>query len=84
MRRTVHCGLHERHGDPRQPFQRWRIAEKIVHDMDKPKPEVVMSTCLVLETSKSTNSRTLGLSADLAWFFGKGLQFPIGVHRRRC
>ena len=50
------------------------IAEKIVHDMDKPKPEVVVDV-LVLETSKSTK-RTLGLAPTSPG--GKGLQFPIG------
>lgn len=50
------------------------IAEKIVHDMDKPKPEVVVDV-LVLETSKS-NRRVLGLAPTSTG--GKGLQFPIG------
>ena len=50
------------------------IAEKIVHDMDKPKPEVVVDV-LVLETSTSTK-RTLGLAPTSPG--GKGLQFPIG------
>lgn len=50
------------------------IAEKIVHDMDKPKPEVIVDV-LVLETSKSTK-RTLGLVPTSSG--GKGFQFPIG------
>lgn len=50
------------------------IAEKIVHDMDKPKPEVVVDV-LVLETSKSSK-RVLGLAPTSPG--GKGLQFPIG------
>ena len=50
------------------------IAEKIVHDMDKPKPEVVVDV-LVLETSKSAK-RTLGLTPTSSG--GKGFQFPIG------
>ena len=50
------------------------IAEKIVHDMDKPKPEVIVDV-LVLETSKSTK-RTLGLVPTSGG--GKGFQFPIG------
>ena len=50
------------------------IAEKIVHDMDKPKPEVIVDV-LVLETSKSAK-RTLGLTPASAG--GKGFQFPIG------
>lgn len=49
------------------------IAEKIVHDMDKPKPEVIVDV-LVLETSKSTE-RTLGLAPTSRG--GKGFQFPI-------
>lgn len=49
------------------------IAEKIVHDMDKPRPEVVIDV-LVLETSKS-NTRKLGLTPLSSG--GKGLQFPI-------
>lgn len=36
------------------------IAEKIVHDMDKPRPEVIVDV-LVMETSRS-NERTLGLT----------------------
>ena len=50
------------------------IAEKIVHDMDKPKPEVIVDV-LVLETSKSAK-RTLGLTPTSSG--GKGFQFPIG------
>lgn len=50
------------------------IAEKIVHDMDKPRPEVIVDV-LVLETSKSTE-RTLGLVPTSGG--GKGFQFPIG------
>ena len=50
------------------------IAEKIVHDMDKPKPEVIVDV-LVLETSKSTK-RTLGLSPTSGG--KKGFQLPIG------
>lgn len=50
------------------------IAEKIVHDMDKPRPEVIVDV-LVLETSKSTE-RTLGLVPTSVG--GKGFQFPIG------
>ncbi len=50
------------------------IAEKIVHDMDKPRPEVIVDV-LVLETSKS-KSRTLGLTPTSSG--GKGFQFPIG------
>ena len=49
------------------------LAEKIVHDMDKPRPEVIIDV-LVLETSK-TNSRTLGLT-PLSGSSG-GLQFPL-------
>ena len=49
------------------------IAEKIVHDMDKPRPEVIVDV-LVLETSKSTE-RTLGLAPTSR--AGKGFQFPI-------
>ena len=49
------------------------LAEKIVHDMDKPRPEVIIDV-LVLETSK-TNNRTLGLT-PLAGKAG-GLQFPL-------
>ncbi len=49
------------------------LAEKIVHDMDKPRPEVIIDV-LVLETSK-TNSRTLGLT-PLSGAAG-GLQFPL-------
>ena len=50
------------------------LAEKIVHDMDKPRPEVIIDV-LVLETSKST-SRTLGVTP----LIGKsgGLQFTAG------
>ncbi len=50
------------------------IAEKIVHDMDKPRAEVIVDV-LVLETSKSRN-RTLGLTPLSG--STKGLQFPIG------
>ena len=49
------------------------VAEKIVHDMDKPRPEVIVDI-LVLETSRS-NERTLGftpLSGNT-----KGLRLPI-------
>lgn len=49
------------------------IAEKIVHDMDKPRPEVIVDV-LVLETSKS-NERTLGLVPTSG--AGKGFRFPI-------
>ena len=49
------------------------LAEKIVHDMDKPRPEVIIDV-LVLETSKTT-SRTLGLT-PLSGSAG-GLQFPL-------
>ena len=49
------------------------IAEKIVHDMDKPRPEVIVDV-LVLETSKSSE-RTLGLFPVSGG--GKGFQFPI-------
>ncbi len=49
------------------------IAEKIVHDMDKPRPEVIIDV-LVLETSKS-RSRTLGLTPLSGG--AKGLQFPL-------
>lgn len=48
------------------------IAEKIVHDMDKPRPEVIVDV-LVLETSK-TNNRTLGIT-PLAGST-KGLRLP--------
>lgn len=49
------------------------IAEKIIHDMDKPRPEVIIDV-LVLETSKSS-TRKLGLTPLSAG--GKGLQFPV-------
>ena len=49
------------------------IAEKIIHDMDKPRPEVIIDV-LVLETSQSS-SRKLGLTPLSSG--GKGLQFPI-------
>lgn len=49
------------------------IAEKIIHDMDKPRPEVIIDV-LVLETSKSS-TRTLGFTPLSSG--GKGLQFPI-------
>ncbi len=52
------------------------IAEKIVHDMDKPKPEVIVDV-LVLETSKS-NKRTLGITPASGG--AKGLQFGIGLN----
>ena len=49
------------------------IAEKIVHDMDKPRAEVIVDV-LVLETSK-TRKRTLGFTPVSG---GKnGLQFPV-------
>ncbi len=49
------------------------IAEKIVHDMDKPRAEVIVDV-LVLETSK-TRKNTIGLTP----VSGKqnGLQFPV-------
>ena len=49
------------------------IAEKIVNDMDKPRPEVIIDV-LVLETS-NTNKRVLGLTPTSSG--GNGLQFPI-------
>ena len=49
------------------------IAEKIIHDMDKPKPEVIIDV-LVLETSKSS-TRDLGFTPGSGG--GSGLQFPI-------
>ena len=49
------------------------LAEKIVHDMDKPRPEVIIDV-LVLETSK-TNNRTLGLT-PLTGSSG-GVRFPL-------
>ncbi len=49
------------------------IAEKIIHDMDKPRPEVIIDV-LVLETSKS-NTRKLGFTPLSGG--GKGIQFPI-------
>ena len=54
------------------------IAEKIVHDMDKPRPEVIIDV-LVLETSRS-RSRTLGLTPTSGG--GKGLQFPLSFTGR--
>ena len=48
------------------------IAEKIVHDMDKPRAEVIVDV-LVLETSK-TRRRTLGLTAVSSGT--PGLRFP--------
>lgn len=49
------------------------IAEKIVNDMDKPRPEVIIDV-LVLETS-NTSKRVLGLTPKSSG--GNGLQFPI-------
>ena len=49
------------------------IAEKIVHDMDKPRPEAIIDV-LVLETSKSS---TLKLGFVPLSGGGKGLQFPL-------
>ncbi len=49
------------------------IAEKIVHDMDKPRAEVIIDV-LVLETSK-TRKKTLGLTPLSGGT--KGLQFPL-------
>lgn len=44
----------------RGPRAKVAIAEKIVHDIDKPRPEVIIDV-LVLETAKS-NNRTLGFT----------------------
>ena len=49
------------------------IAEKIVHDMDKPRAEVIIDV-LVLETSK-TRKRTTGLTPVSGGT--NGLQFPL-------
>lgn len=49
------------------------IAEKIVHDMDKPRAEVIVDV-LVLETSK-TRKRTLGFTPVSGG--SNGLQFPL-------
>ena len=57
----------------RGPRGRIAIAEKIIHDVDKPRPEVIIDV-LVLETSK-TNNRTLGI-APLAGN-KKGLKLPV-------
>ena len=48
------------------------LAEKVIHDVDKPRPEVIIDV-LVLETSKS-NNRTLGITPVSGG--GNGLQFP--------
>lgn len=48
------------------------LAEKIIHDVDKPRPEVIIDV-LVLETSK-TNNRTLGLTPVSGG--SNGLQLP--------
>ena len=49
------------------------IAEKIIHDMDKPRPEVIIDV-LVLETSKSSK-RVLGLTPLSG--AGKAIQLPV-------
>ncbi len=48
------------------------LAEKVMHDVDKPRPEVIIDV-LVLETSKS-NNRTLGITPVSGG--ANGLQFP--------
>ncbi len=52
------------------------IAEKVVHDIDKPRPEVIIDV-LVLETSK-TNNRTLGITPLSGG--AKGLQLPASFN----
>ncbi len=56
----------------RGPRAKIAIAEKIIHDVDKPRPEVIIDV-LVLETSK-TNNRTLGITPLSGGT--KGLQLP--------
>ncbi len=56
----------------RGPRAKVAIAEKVIHDVDKPRPEVIIDV-LVLETSK-TNNRTLGVTPVSGGT--KGLQFP--------
>ncbi len=59
----------------RGPRAKVAIAEKIVHDMDKPRAEVVVDV-LVLETSQS-NKRVLGLTPRSGG--AGGFQFPIAL-----
>ncbi len=51
------------------------IAEKIIHDMDKPRPEVIVDV-LVLETSVST-MRTLGISPRMGGTKGVSTTLPF-------
>lgn len=61
----------------RGPRAKVAIAEKLVHDMDRPKPEVIIDV-LVLETSKSSKEN-LGLSPVAGSNQGISLPIPFGA-----
>ena len=62
MQRVFAVQRAERHRGARRRRTRWPLVEKIIHDLDRPKAEVVVDI-IVMETS-TDYSRQLGRGAD--------------------